>query len=171
MSKEKAPKVVYAVYDTDGYFDDIAFVTAYKSNAIEFILQRNSDPKYKLLTIDKKEHAKRVWEYAYEHSLFGELVGDLIFTDSEYQYLSESYIQLVQDLSYTLEDKLNKTLKYIKLCDEERKIMEDFIKLLSSKLDMIYETFPTDDGERTIDEDDVFIFEKVAEYFFKENIL
>ena len=36
---------------------------------------------------------------------------------------------------------------------------------------MIYETFPTDDGERTIDEDDVFIFEKVAEYFFKENIL
>ena len=157
MSKEKPPKVVYAVYDTDGYFDDIAFVTAYKSNAIEFILQRNSDPKYKLLTIDKKEHAKRVWEYAYEHSLFGELVGDLIFTDGEYQYLSESYIQLVQDLSYTLEDKLNKTLKYI--------------KLLSSKLDMIYETFPTDDGERTIDEDDVFIFEKVAEYFFKENIL
>ena len=110
-------------------------------------------------------------EYAYEHSLFGELVGDLIFTDGEYQYLSESYIQLVQDLSYTLEDKLNKTLKYIKLCDEDRKIMEDFIKLLSSKLDMIYETFPTDDGERTIDEDDVFIFEKVAEYFFKENIL
>ena len=157
MSKEKPPKVVYAVYDTDGYFDDIAFVTAYKSNAIEFILQRNSDPKYKLLTIDKKEHAKRVWDYAYEHSLFGELVGDLIFTDGEYQYLSESYIQLVQDLSYTLEDKLNKTLKYIKLGDEERKIMEDFIKLLSSKLDMIYETFPTDDGERTIDEDDVFI--------------
>ena len=106
MSKEKPPKVVYAVYNTDGYFDDIAFVTAYKSNAIEFILQRNSDPRYKLLTIDKKEHAKRVWEYAYEHSLFGELVGDLIFTDGEYQYLSESYIQLVQDLSYTLEDKL-----------------------------------------------------------------
>lgn len=168
--KKDIPKVIYAIYDSSEYMEDIVFVSGDKDTINTFMKQRNYNEIYHVAEIDKKDHIKEVIRYAEDHRLYGEKIGDIIFTTSEYEWFAEAYIELIQDILYTLEDRLIKQLKYFKLCDEEIKMILDFVVCIKNKIDMLFADTPSED-DVIYDEDDIFYVEKVAEYFFKENIL
>lgn len=167
--KIKYPKILYAIYDSSKYMEEIVFVTGDKDTANKFLRQRNYNTDYEILEIDKKEHIKKMINYAETHNLYGELIGDIIFTTSEYEWFSDAYMELIQDILFTLDDYLIKNLKYLKLREDELEIIVKFCVMLKNKLDSIYADTPSEEDIK--DEDDVFYIEKVAEYFFKESIL
>lgn len=163
------PKELYAIYDSSKCMNDIVLVTCYKDDVKLFMSQRNYNPVYKSAKITKKEHVKELYGYMLEHQLQGELVGGKLLTFSEFEYFSESYMQLSNDINYGVEKKILKQLPYLKLCDEDLEILIKFCKMIIDKMDSLYSDSPSEDD--VIDEDKIFYIEKVADYFFEEHIL
>jgi hypothetical protein len=171
-------KILYVIYNN--LLDDVELITASHKEAVKFIDMRIYDSAgnlyeraknmYKLLRVEGKDNIKKLLDRYQFH--YGEMYGGILFSQSEFEMLSEYMSNVNSTLLYDMENKIFSNLKYLKICDEDKELIEEGINILIDKINLI-ECGPPDDSEIDIevfDEEYVYDLEKLVQQFFKDMI-
>lgn len=167
----KMPKELFVVYN----FGDIEFVTEDEDEAIKFVECRITnyfgevinDHQYKGIKItDAYEIEKILNEYDYCR---GEYYGGILFSNPEFEMLSDYIANMNTTLLYGVENSIIKKLKYFKLNDYDKKIILKALSIIIDKINLIEEG-PTEDDDYLYDEEDVYNLDILAEDFFNDMI-
>jgi len=169
------PKVLYVIYN----MDVIEFITEDYDQAIDFVKVRITDKRgrvvddyaenYKGIKVtDPTEIRNLLYDYDFCR---GEEYGGIVFSNMEFELLSEYMANMNSTIRYGVESSIVKKLKYFKLDDEDKEIILKALSIIVNKINMIEEgPMDSDEDEELYDEDNVYYLDRIVRDFFNDMI-
>ena len=169
------PKALYVIYNTD----EIEFITEDYETAINFVKVRISNNRgeviedykdiYKGIKVtDPTEIENLLYDYDFCR---GEEYGGIVFSNSEFELLSEYMANMNSTIRYGVESYIVKKLKYFKLDDDDKEILMKALSIIVDKINLIEEgPMDSDEDEGLYDEDNVYYLDKIVQDFFNDMI-
>lgn len=169
------PKVLYVIYNTD----TIEFITEDYETAINFVKFRITNNRgeviedykdsYKGIKVtDPTEIKNLLYDYDFCR---GEEYGGIVFSNTEFELLSEYMANMNSTIRYGAESYIVKKLKYFKLDDEDRELILKALSIIVNKINLIEEgPMDSDEDEELYDEDNVYYLDKIVQDFFNDMI-
>lgn len=169
------PKVLYVIYNTD----EIEFITEDYETAIKFVKLRITNNRgeviedykdsYKGIKVtDPTEIKNLLYDYDFCR---GEEYGGIVFSNMEFELLSEYMANMNSTIRYGVESYIVKKLKYFKLDDEDREMILNALSIIVNKINLIEEgPMDSDEDEELYDEDNVYYLDKIVQDFFNDMI-
>ena len=157
----KMPDKLYAIYDNE--CDDVVMTTKSKKDVEDFLKFRDSN-RYQVALITDKEHISELMGMY----ISGERYGEYVFTQTEFESLSDYLGDINSSYMYSLDDQILSKLKYFKLCDEDIEIINKGLSILRDKVKSIYQG-PTDEDDMD-DEDKVYKMDEMIQNFIRHRL-
>lgn len=169
------PKVLYVIYNTDA----IEFITEDYETAIKFVKLRITNNRGEVIE-DYKDNYKgikvtdptEIENLLYDYDFCrGEEYGGIVFSNMEFELLSEYMANMNSTIRYGVESYIVKKLKYFKLDDEDREMILKALSIIVDKINLIEEgPMDSDEDEELYDEDNVYYLDKIVQDFFNDMI-
>jgi hypothetical protein len=150
------PNLLYIVYDE--VLDSIVLSTDSKQDIKEFLKGRRRN-RYQIAEVTDEDHICELMNMYID----GQRFSDYILTTEEFENFSDYIANLNSSIMYDLEIKIINNLKYLKLCDEDKEIINKALNILINKVKNIYQG-PTEEDDN-VDEADVYYLDKLLERF------
>lgn len=150
------PKLLYIVYDE--VLDSIVLSTDSKQDIKDFLKGRRRS-RYRIAEVTDEDHICELMNMYIDAQRF----SNYVLTTEEFENFSDYIANLNSTIMYDLEIKIINNLKYLKLCDEDKEIINKALTILINKVKNIYQG-PTEEDDN-VDEDEVYYLDKLLERF------
>lgn len=170
------PKSLYVIYNIA---KEIEFITEDYETAIKFVKLRITNNRgeviedykdtYKGVKVtDPTEIKNLLYDYDFCR---GEEYGGIVFSNAEFELLSEYMANMNSTIRYGIESHIIKKLKYFKLDDDDKEILMKALSIIYDKINLIEEgPMDSDVDDEIYDEDNVYYLDKLVRDFFNDMI-